>query len=670
MPNRLVDETSPYLLQHADNPVDWYPWGEEAFEQARRLDKPVLLSVGYSSCHWCHVMAHESFEDPETAAVMNELYVNVKVDREERPDVDSIYMNAVQAMTGRGGWPMTVWLTPEAKPFYAGTYFPKDDRHGMPSFRRVMEGLHQSWLTRRGDLSEQADRVAASIDRTLPIVEALPGRDTLEAAYRSIAARADELHGGIGGAPKFPQEPVLEFLLRSSDFEFAEDARQVAFHALEAMAAGGIYDHIGGGFYRYAVDKTWTIPHFEKMLYTNAQLARLYLRAWQQGGPERFKRVAVDTLEYLLRDLRVEHGFGSAEDADSEGVEGKFYVFSQDELRQVTGADADVAERFFGVRAVGNFEGSNHLRQTSTVSDVALGLGMGEAEVVSALDRARAALLEHRAPRVRPGLDDKVITAWNALAIRAFAEAGAVLREPRYIDVARETARFIGDKLVVNGRLQRSYAKGRTSGAAFLDDHAGLAVALYTLFQATGELEWYQWADDLVAVIESDFLQDGELFSTSADSEQLITRPKDQMDNPLPSGSSLAAEAFLVRSLFTGKGQARFERAVREAGALFEQYPTAAAHMLSLLASRELGLVEVAVTGPDAETWADSFWKGFRHNAVAAVDDAGGLADHIPLLSGRWSATETRAFLCRDFVCDLPAETREDFEAQLAQLAG
>ncbi len=573
-------------------------------------------------------------------------------------------------MTGQGGWPMTVWLTPDKEPFYAGTYFPKDDRPGMPSFTRVLQGLHVAWLDNRDDLTAQAARITQAITQRLPVFEDVPGAAELESAYRSIVARADEVHGGIGGAPKFPQEPALEFLLRVSDLSFADEARRVAFHALEAMAVGGLYDHIGGGFYRYAVDSTWTIPHFEKMLYTNAQLARLYLRAWQLGGPDRFRTIAVETLEYLMRDLAVGDGFGSAEDADSEGLEGKFYVFGRREFDEIVGDDAGVAVAFFGVTEHGNFEGKNHLRQAATVPELADQFGTNEDEIIEAIGRARRRLFEARGKRVRPGLDDKVITSWNALAIRAFAEAGAILDEPRYLDQARQTARFIRNRMIVNGTLQRSHAQGRTSGGGFLDDHAGLAVALFTLFQATGELDWYEQALHLVDIVENEFIDEGELYSTAATAEPLITRPKDQMDNPLPSGSSLAAEAFLMRALYQGEPPDGYHQVLREAGPLLDRYPTAAAHLLALMASQQKGLIEVAVSGSEALTFSRPFWAAFRHHAVLAMDVDGSGDALIPLLAGRWSSETTRGFVCEGFVCDLPATSSEELADQLDRATG
>ncbi|NNC91668.1 MAG: thioredoxin domain-containing protein, partial [Acidimicrobiia bacterium] len=425
MPNRLAETTSPYLLQHKDNPVDWYPWGEEAFQTARDLDKPVLLSVGYSACHWCHVMAHESFEDPATAQVMNDLFVNVKVDREERPDVDGIYMSAVQTMNGHGGWPMTVFLTADGKPFFAGTYFPKESRGGMPSFRQVMEAIAEAWRERRADIEAQSERLVEAVSQRIRPGEGAITRDQLQSAYERLVSTVDSEFGGFGGAPKFPQVPGLEFLLRIAHETWAPEAARVLELTLDRMAAGGIYDHLAGGFARYATDRIWLVPHFEKMLYDNALLARLYLRAGREFGNNDYLRVAGETLDYMLTDLGLPGGgLASAEDADSEGVEGKFYVFTHDEFAEIVGRDAPVVAAVLGVTPTGNFEGSNILHAARTIEAVADEQGVAVEWLRAAVAAAKAKLLTVRNQRIRPGLDDKVITAWNGLALRALAEAG------------------------------------------------------------------------------------------------------------------------------------------------------------------------------------------------------------------------------------------------------
>jgi uncharacterized protein YyaL (SSP411 family) len=655
MPNRLVDAASPYLLQHKDNPVDWHEWGDEAFAEARERDVPVLLSVGYSACHWCHVMAHESFEDPETAAEMNRLYVNVKVDREERPDVDSIYMEAVQAMTGGGGWPMTVWLTPEGRPFYGGTYFPNGDRHGMPSFRSVMRAVSDAWENKREEVLGQSERLTDAISRNIPMAEGLPGQETLERAYESLASSFDPINGGFGGAPKFPQQPVLELLLRIHRESWAPRAAHMLRVTLFEMADGGIHDQLGGGFARYSVDDQWLVPHFEKMLYDNAQLARLYLWAGIELDEPRFVEAARSTLRYLLTELRhPDGGFYSAEDADSEGVEGKFYVWTTDELEEVLGPeDAGAAARFFGATPHGNFEGSNILyRPTSDPWD-------------DRIESIRARLFQHRSRRVRPGLDDKVVASWNGIAVRALAEAGAALEDDRYLEAARSTGRFILDHMVVDGALRRSWREGQAGASAFLEDHASVAQGLFTLYAATGEVEWYSAAERLTAEIPERFADaEGGFYDTPMDGEDLIKRPKSPADNPLPSGNALAAEALLTLSSYTGdSGQRNLAAsALQSTGLLMERYPSMVGHHLavlhSLLASREL-----AVVGPDWSALARVYWERYRPNVVLAPSSHG--ADPIPLLTGRTSAEETLAYVCRRHVCDLPTADPDTLSDQL-----
>ncbi len=653
VPNRLSASTSPYLRQHADNPVDWYEWGDEAFSAARSRDVPVLLSVGYSACHWCHVMAHESFEDPATAELMNRHFVNVKVDREERPDVDGIYMEAVHAMTGQGGWPMTVWLTPEGRPFYAGTYFPKTDRHGMPGFVRIIEAISDAWRTRRGDITEQAERLTSAIGRRAQVAASIPGRDVLEAAYRQVERLYDPANGGFGRAPKFPQQPVLEFLLRVHREPWAPQAGPMLGNTLRRMAAGGIYDQLGGGFARYSVDASWMVPHFEKMLYDNAQLARIYLWAGIELDEPGFVTVALETLEYLQRDLRhTAGGFFSAEDADSEGEEGKFYTWPYDEIVAVAGPEATAG---FGVRSGGNFEGVNILFRPD---------GSEPPD-----DEIRRRLFEHRAGRVRPGLDHKVISAWNGLAIRAFAEAGAALERPDLVETARDAARFVSSRLVdSDGRLLRSWSEGKAAVPGFLDDHAGLAVGMISLYAATGESEWYSTAASLVEAIPRLFsAPEGGFFSTGEDAEQLITRPVDLTDNPVPSGNSLAAEALLLMSLYTGDAGMRTlaEGAVRAGSAYLAQHPTMVGHLLSVLHVMVSGTRELAVTGPEAADLVRPARSRFRPGLVVAIDIDGSSRD-LPLLSGRYRDGETLAYVCENFTCAAPVSD----PAALADLLG
>ncbi|NOY55465.1 MAG: thioredoxin domain-containing protein [Actinobacteria bacterium] len=664
MPNLLSNETSPYLLQHADNPVDWYPWGDEAFAAAKAEGKPVLLSVGYSSCHWCHVMAHESFEDPETAALMNKLFVNIKVDREERPDVDAVYMEALQAMSGRGGWPMTVFLTPDRKPFHAGTYFPAVERHGMPSFRRVITAVADAWETRRAELTAQAERLSGFVGQAIPSADELPGEDLLVSSYQALASRFDETEGGFGEAPKFPQEPVLEFLLRVADEPWAPDAKRMVWLTLSKMADGGIHDHVGGGFARYSVDRSWTIPHFEKMLYTNAQLARLYLHSAQVLHEPAFTAVAIRTLDYLLRDLRLPGGaFASAEDADSQGSEGTFYVWDAGEFADAVGDElAPLATTFFGVTEDGNFEGSNHLHVTRPLGQLASQLNIDLVTADAMIDTARRRLLSRRSERVRPGLDDKVVTAWNGLAIRSFAEAGAVLGEPRLLDAARDAATFLLSEVTrADGRLLRSWGKGRASVPAFADDYAATALGLFTLYQATGEVSWYTEAMRLVEGMVDLFADPaGGFFTTGADVEAPLARTRDHFDSPSPSANALAAEALLLASSYTGDAEfaAYSERALRAGATLAITSPSGAGHLLSVLHTTLSKPQEVAIVGPDAQELSSVVWERFRPGVALAVDRDGSATNIVPLLEGR-ATDSTLAYVCRDFHCALPVSDPE-----------
>ncbi len=655
MPNRLAESTSPYLLQHKDNPVEWQEWGEEAFSEAHRRGVPVLLSVGYAACHWCHVMAHESFENEETAAEMNRLYVNVKVDREERPDVDSIYMEAVQTMTGQGGWPMTVWLTPEGRPFYAGTYFPDTDRHGMPSFRTVMRAVSDAWENRRDEVLGQSSRLTEAISRQIPPTEDDPGPDVLARGYESLAASFDPVNGGFGGAPKFPQEPELDFLLRVHTEPWADRAGHMLKVTLSEMADGGIHDQIGGGFARYSVDPQWLVPHFEKMLYDNAQLARIYLWAGIDLEEPRFIDVARSTLGYLLDELRHrEGGFFSAEDADSEGVEGKFYVWTTQELERALGPeDGAEAARFFGATPHGNFEGSNILYRPT------------HEPWTERIESMRARLAEHRANRVRPGLDDKVVASWNGLAIRALAEAAAALGDAGYLEAARETARFVLDHMVVDGILRRSWREGQVGGPGFLEDHAAMALGLFALYAATGEPEWYESGVKLTRAMSARFADpDGGFFDTPIDGESLIKRPKNLADNPLPSGNGMAAEALFVMSAYTGDAELRDVAAatLRAAGMLMDRYPSMVGHHLAVLHSFLSGR-ELAIVGPRWTELARVYWSRYRPAVVLAVSPDG--KEPVPLLEGRSKPEETLAYVCEQHVCALPTSDPDALAGQL-----
>ncbi|HEY3960848.1 MAG TPA: thioredoxin domain-containing protein [Solirubrobacteraceae bacterium] len=599
MPNALAAETSPYLRQHAENPVDWLPWGPPAFERARERDVPLLVSIGYSSCHWCHVMERESFENPRTAELMNESFVCVKVDREERPDVDALYMEAVQSMTGHGGWPLNVFLTPEQLPFYGGTYFPPEARHGMPAWTQVLQAIAASWQESSADIRAGSERLRERLSggATLaPSTQPLTA-DALDAAVGNLSAIFDRARGGFGGAPKFPQASVIEFLLLRADHAHevpessqlssttsAGSASEMALSTLHAMARGGIHDQIGGGFARYSVDATWTVPHFEKMLYDNALLARAYLHGWQASGDALLRDVCRDTLDWTLREMRgPEGGFYSALDADSEGVEGRFYVWTLAELRDALGEDADAAIAWLGASEQGNFAGEGG------PGSAALGLNVledrGPRPDDAARERIRARLLSVRERRVRPRLDDKRLTSWNALLIAALAEAGAALDEPRYSEAAVTCAEFVlRDLRAPDGRLLRTYNSARAKLDGYLEDHAFLLEALIELFEATCEERWFveacALADSLIARFSD--LENGGFFSTAADGEPLIVRRKDLEDTPIPAGASSAAVGLLRLAQITG--EAEYERhAVSVLVLLYEiapRHPTAFGHLL------------------------------------------------------------------------------------------
>ncbi len=675
-PNRLAAETSPYLRQHADNPVDWYPWGPEALARARAEDKPILLSIGYAACHWCHVMAHESFEDPETADVMNRHFVCVKVDREERPDVDAIYMDAVQALTGHGGWPLTAFLTPEGEPFYAGTYFPKEDRGGLPAFRRVLEAIAEVWGSRRDEVRAQAGRVVEAISRAgalRPSTEPLT-EEVARAAVRTLRASFDPVFGGFGGPPKFPQPMALEFLLRRHLRGDAE-VLPIVERTLEAMASGGVFDQVGGGFHRYATDARWHVPHFEKMLSDNAQLARLYVRAWQVTGRERWREVASRTLEYLLRELRQPAGgFSSSQDADSEGTEGAFYVWRWEELLEVAG---EPAARALGARPEGNWEGANVLWLPRPIEEVALELGTTPTELAAELAAARARLFERREGRVRPAVDDKVVAAWNGLAISALAEGGRALGEARSVEAAAVEANFVLEALrLPDGRLARSWREGRVGPPGFADDHALLAEACLVLYETTWDPRWLEEALGLAEALLERFHdpERGGFFQTATDAEPLVVRPKGLIDNATPSGSSAAAEVLLRLSHLTGEDA--YERAavsaLRLVRELMARAPTGFAHALCAL-ELYLGPVrEVAIVGdpgdPGTRALVDEVLvRRYLPNHVLAVAPPDRAAlERVALLRDR-TALEGRptAYVCERFTCRLPVTDPAALAAQL-----
>jgi uncharacterized protein YyaL (SSP411 family) len=680
--NRLAEATSPYLLQHAANPVDWYEWGPEAFVRAAERDVPILLSVGYAACHWCHVMAHESFEDAETAGIINEHFVSVKVDREERPDVDAVYMDAVQAMTGQGGWPMTVFLTPEGEPFYAGTYFPDVPRHGMPSFRQVLMALAEAWRERRSEVTGQGRRVTEALRLGLagrashePLTDTL-----LQEALRGLRASFDPAWGGFGGAPKFPQPMTLEFLLRMH-LRGAPEALDMVTRTLDRMAAGGMHDQLGGGFHRYSVDARWHVPHFEKMLYDNALLARLYLHGWQVTDHGAYRRVAERTLDYLLREMRhPDGGFFSSQDADSEGVEGRFFVWSYRELVEVAGPHGEAVAAYLGALPEGNWEGTNVLWTLRPLEEVASGAGMEPEALAEAVEAAHVRLLAARERRVHPAVDDKVLAAWNGLAIAALAEAGRAIGEPRYVEAAATAAEFVLTRMVgADGRLHRSWREGRTSGPGFLEDHAMMAWGALELYQSTYDPSWMRRARTLADRLIDSFADPGGdgFYQTPADANDLLVRPKELFDNAVPSGNSVAADVLQRLSLLTG--DPAYERAavgaLRLVRDLLQRAPTAFGHALGALDLYLSDAREIAVVGEpgrERDALVREATRRFLPNAVlaaAAPEDAEAV-DAVPLLADRPLVDgRAAAYVCVRFACLRPVTTPEALSAQLEEAA-
>jgi uncharacterized protein YyaL (SSP411 family) len=644
--NRLADETSPYLLQHKDNPVDWSPWGDEALTRARGEDKPILVSIGYSSCHWCHVMERESFEDADVAQYMNEHFVPIKVDREERPDVDAIYMEACQAMTGQGGWPLNVFLTPDQAPFYAGTYFPPEPRQGMPSWRQLLEAIVEAWTERREEIRSGAPQIVERLGGAAllePSQEIMDPR-VLDEAVAGLRRVYDPQWGGFGGAPKFPQASALEFLLRRGETDMTR-------RTLTAMAARGMYDQVGGGFARYSVDAHWLVPHFEKMLYDNALLARAYLHGWQVLGDDLFRRVATETLDWALREMRgPEGGFYSALDADSEGEEGKFYVWDRAEIAELIGDDG---ANWFGTTGRGNFDGRNILTR-----------GQDEPEQ---LGEWKETLYAERSKRVWPGLDDKRLASWNALMISALADAGAVLERSDYLDAARKTADFVLTEMRDgSGRLLRTWKDGRARLNAYLEDHAYLVEALLTLYEATFEPRWFAAAQELADSMIERFADDerGGFFDTASDHEQLVARRKSLEDNPIPSGNSSAAYGLLRLAALTGE-HAYEQRAVGVFRLLHEvaaRHPQAFAHLLQALDFHFAQVKEVAIVGPDARPLERVVRNRFRPHLVLA----GGEPDGVPLLEGRTPVDgHAAAYVCENFACRRPVTEPAELEGLL-----
>ena len=681
MANRLANETSPYLLQHKDNPVDWYPWGEEALGRARDEDRPILLSVGYSACHWCHVMERESFEDGETARMMNEHFVNIKVDREERPDIDSIYMAAVQALTRHGGWPMTVFLTPEGVPFYGGTYFPPVPAHGMPSFQQLLLSVADAYENRREEVLESAgsvrDFLRASTTAAMPEA-GTAGTGLLDLAAGALLSQLDRRFGGFGAAPKFPQAMNLEVLLRHHHRTGDRSALDGVELTLRRMAEGGIYDQLGGGFARYSVDAYWLVPHFEKMLYDNALLSRLYLETYQATGDAFYRRIAEETLDYVLRDMTSgEGGFYSAEDADSEGVEGKFYVWTPEELQAVLDPEeAGLAARYWDVTERGNFEGKNILHVPRPPEVVAEEFGLSPEELQRRIGEIRGLLYAAREERVRPGRDEKILAAWNGLMLRSFALAARITGREDYREAAVRNATFIVEKMKEGGRIHRSYKDGRARFNGYLEDYAMVADGLVAVYEATFETRWLVEADALMDAVSELFWDEERraFYDTPADHEELVTRPRDVYDNAAPSGTSVATEVLLKLALLLDRAdyRQRAEDILGELAGGMEKIPGAFGRLLCALDFSTSEPREVAIVGAleaaDTAALLDEVYSPYLPNKVVAGrdpedDEAGGL---IPLLTQRGAREgKATAYVCVRYACQVPTTDARELARQL-----
>jgi len=681
MPNRLIDETSPYLLQHANNPVDWYPWGEEALSRARDEDKPILLSIGYSACHWCHVMERESFENDAIAEIMNRHFVNIKVDREERPDLDAVYMEAVQMLTGSGGWPMTVFLTPDCKPFYGGTYFPPVDRHNMPGFPRLLETVAQAYRNSHSEIQRVTGQLTEQMGRTANMPRGAGALDEsiLHNAYNQLATNFDYQNGGVGSAPKFPQAMTLEILLRYYAHGHNDRARSMLDMTLEKMARGGIYDQIAGGFHRYSTDTYWLVPHFEKMLYDNALLARLYLHSWLATGRALYRRITEETLDYVLREMTGEHGgFFSATDADSEGEEGKFFVWSPGGIEAVLGSEeAALFNAFFGVSQRGNFEGKNILNISVKAADFAERQGIPLERLVDVINRGKEALRLAREEREHPLLDDKALASWNGLMLRAFAEAGAALERQDYLDAAARNAAFLLEELRPEGKLLRSYREGQAKLPGFLEDHSFVADGLLSLYEATFDRRWLDSALELADEMISQFWDEpqGCFYDTGRIHEELVVRPRDVFDNAQPCGGSVASDMLLRLSVVTGNEDyaAKAVAPLRSLAELMGRAPAGTGRWIAALDFYLSTPKEVAVIGPPDDPATSSLLREVNglyianRVVVGASGQDSAAASGLPLLEGRGMVDgKPTAYVCENYACQLPVTDAESLAAQLA----
>ena len=677
--NNLINETSPYLLQHAHNPVDWYPWGDAALSKARAENKPILLSIGYSACHWCHVMEHESFENEDIARVMNEDFVNIKVDREERPDLDQIYMNAVQMMTGQGGWPMTMFLTPEGVPFYGGTYFPPADRYNMPGFPRILASVAEAFRSQPDQVASTAIAMLGELRRVGLAEQSreLLTKDVLDSAFRRISANYDRTNGGFGGAPKFPPAMNLEFFLHTHHRTGSNEAREMVEHTARKMSEGGMYDQLGGGFHRYSVDAKWLVPHFEKMLYDNALLSRMYLHLYQVTKNPAARRIAEETLDYVAREMTdTGGGFYSSQDADSEGEEGKFFVWSRHEILEVLGdRDGDLFCQYFNVSEGGNFEGQNILHISSSIEDAAAKNKISVDELQAIVGRGRKKLFAVREQRIKPGRDEKVLTAWNGLMLASFAEASAILERSDYRTIAEANARFLLSHLQKDGLLLRTYKDGEAKLNAYLEDYACLIDGLISLYEATGELDWIESAVTLADKMIEQFWDESEggFFFTGKSHEKLIIRSKEFMDNATPSGNSIAALSLLRLSLLIANDdyRRRATAVLRLMADQIRRYPSAFGFALSAVDFYLDSPLEVVLVGspdPRLDELLRTVWRTYLPNRVIATcrKDHEQAAAIVPLFAGRDTlANEPTAFVCRANTCQRPVNTQDDLAAQL-----
>lgn len=674
--NRLIVETSPYLLQHAHNPVEWFAWGDEAFEKSKAEDKPIMISIGYSACHWCHVMEHESFEDEATAKIMNEHFVNVKIDLEERPDVDQIYMTFVQMTTGQGGYPLNVFLTPDKLPFFGGTYFPPVNRYNMPSFQQLLLSIADAWQNKRDELLHSANDILGEL-RRVGLAEMSTGALSLEqlnSAFSSFTRTFDNVNGGFGGAPKFPPPMSLEFLLRYFYRTKDENALDMVRKTCDKMARGGIYDQLGGGFHRYTVDAIWLTPHFEKMLYDNAQLARIYLHLFQVTKDEFYKRIAVETLEYVKREmLDAQGGFYTAQDADSEGVEGKFFVWTPEEITEILGAeDARIFNFYFDVSEHGNFEEKNILNVRNSL-EVSVGqLKIPTETLKEILERGRKLLFEEREKRIKPFRDEKVLTAWNGLMLATFSEASAILQSEEYLEIAKRHADFILENLQKDGFLLRSWKDGQAKLNAYLEDYANFADGLIELFQVSGEAKYLSEAKRLADLMITEFwdADAGGFYFTANNHEELLMRSKDFYDNATPSGNSAAADCLLKLAKLTG--DERYERfavmLLRLIAPQIKRFPNAFGRVLSVMEFYLNPVKEIVIIGGKNSELEREVWHGFLPNKiVVTAEENNSNADLIPLLQDRKTIDgKTTAYVCENFVCQKPVTTVEDFKKQIA----